>query len=108
MRVAFAESGKGPPLVRVANWFTHLDLDWQSAVWRHWFEALSDGRTLIRYDPRGCSLSDRKVEDFALERWVEDLEAVVEAAGLTRFPLIGLCQGGTVAPQPTPRAIRRG
>lgn len=96
-RIAYSEVGSGPPLVRVANWFTHLDLDWQSAVWRHWFQTLAKGRTLIRYDPRGCGLSDRKVDDFSLDRWVEDLEAVVTAAGLTRFPLIGLCQGGTVA-----------
>lgn len=95
--IAFAESGKGPPLVRVANWFTHLDLDRQSAVWRHWFDVLSEGRTLIRYDPRGSGLSDRNVDDFSLDRWVDDLDAVVECAGLTRFPLIGLCQGGAVA-----------
>lgn len=84
-------------MVRVANWFTHLDLDRQSAVWRHWFDFLSDGRTLIRYDPRGSGLSDRDVDDFSLDRWIDDLEAVVECAGLTRFPLIGLCQGGAVA-----------
>lgn len=97
VRIAFAEAGSGPPVVRVANWFTHLDLDWQSEVWRHWFDLLSDGRTLVRYDPRGSGLSDRNVDDFALERWVDDLEAVVDAVGLTRFPLIGLCQGGVVA-----------
>ena len=96
-RIALARSGEGPPLVRVANWFTHLDLDRQSAVWRHWFDFLSDGRTLVRYDPRGSGLSDRDVDDFSLDRWIEDLDAVVESAGLTRFPLIGLCQGGAVA-----------
>ncbi|SEP24053.1 Pimeloyl-ACP methyl ester carboxylesterase [Salinihabitans flavidus] len=84
-------------MVRVANWFTHLDLDRQSAVWRHWFDFLSDGRTLIRYDPRGSGLSDRNVDDFSMDRWIEDLDAVVKCAGLTRFPLIGLCQGGAVA-----------
>ncbi len=97
VRIALARSGAGPPLVRVANWFTHLDLDRQSAVWRHWFEFLSDGRTLIRYDPRGSGLSDRNVDDFSLDRWIDDLDAVVERAGLTRFALIGLCQGGAVA-----------
>src|SRR6056297_2166684 len=96
-RIALARSGEGPPLVRVANWFTHLDLDRQSAVWRHWFDFLSDGRTLVRYDPRGSGLSDRDVDDFSLDRWIDDLDAVVECAGLTRFPLIGLCQGGAVA-----------
>ena len=97
IRIAFAKAGKGPPLVRVANWFTHLEIDWDSAIWRHWFEVLAEGRTLIRYDPRGCGLSDRNVEDFHLDAWVSDLEAVVDAAGLQRFPLFGLCQGGAVA-----------
>ena len=84
-------------MVRTANWFTHLELDWESAIWRHWFEALADGRTLVRYDPRGSGLSDRSVDDFSLEAWISDLESVVNAAGLRRFPLIGLCQGGVVA-----------
>ena len=97
VRLALAKAGEGPPLVRTANWFTHLELDWESAIWRHWFEALADGRTLVRYDPRGSGLSDRNVNDFSLEAWISDLEAVVDAAGLQRFPLLGLCQGGVVA-----------
>ena len=97
IRIALAKAGEGPPLVRTANWFTHLELDWNSAIWRHWFETLADGRTLVRYDPRGSGLSDRNVDDFSLEAWISDLEAVVDAVGLQRFPLIGLCQGGVVA-----------
>ena len=97
VRIALAQSGQGPPLVRVANWFTHLDFDRQSAVWQHWFDFLSHGHSLIRYDPRGSGLSDRNVDDFSLDRWIEDLDAVVQCAGLTRFPLVGLCQGGAVA-----------
>lgn len=97
VRIAFAESGRGPPLVRVANWFTHLDLDWNSPVWRHWIDALSRNRTLVRYDPRGSGLSDRDVRDFSLDHCLDDLETVANAAGLARFPLIGFCQGGVVA-----------
>jgi len=97
IRIALAKAGAGPPIVRTANWFTHLELDWESAIWRHWFEALADGRTLIRYDPRGSGLSDRNVDDLSLEAWVRDLETVVDAVGLRRFPLMGLCQGGAVA-----------
>jgi len=97
VRIALAKAGDGSPLVRVANWFTHLEIDWDSVIWRHWFEALAEGRTLIRYDPRGSGLSDRNVDNFSLEAWISDLEAVVDAAGLRRFPLIGLCQGGVVA-----------
>jgi len=97
VRIAFATAGEGPPLVRVNNWFTHLELDWTNPVWQHWSEALSEHRTLVRYDPRGSGLSDRNAADLSLDALVTDLEAVVDALGLRRFPLIGLCQGGAVA-----------
>jgi pimeloyl-ACP methyl ester carboxylesterase len=97
VRIAFATAGQGPPLVRVNNWFTHLEIDWDSPVWRHWLEAFVERRMLIRYDPRGSGLSDRDAADFSLDAWVADLEAVVDAIGLRRFPLVGLCQGGLVA-----------
>ena len=96
-RIALATAGEGPPLVRVNNWFTHLELDWASPVWRHWSEALVEKRTLVRYDPRGSGLSDRDAVDFSLDAMVSDLEAVVDALGLRRFALMGLCQGGVVA-----------
>lgn len=96
-RIAFATAGQGPPLVRVNNWFTHLELDWNSSVWRHWTDTLSERHTLIRYDPRGSGLSDRDASDFSLGALVGDLEAVVDALGLRRFPIIGLCQGGVIA-----------
>jgi len=97
VRIAFATAGQGPPVVRVNNWFTHLEIDWDSPVWRHWLEAFVQRRMLIRYDPRGSGLSDRQVTDFSLDAWVADLEAVIDAVGLRRFPLFGLCQGGVVA-----------
>lgn len=96
-RIAFATAGEGPLLVRVNNWFTHLELDWDSPVWRHWSEALVAGRTLVRYDPRGSGLSDRNAGDFSFGAMVSDLEAVVDALELPRFSLLGLCQGGAVA-----------
>jgi pimeloyl-ACP methyl ester carboxylesterase/tRNA A-37 threonylcarbamoyl transferase component Bud32 len=96
-RIAFATVGEGPPLVKAANWLSHLEFDWNSPVWRHWLRELSRRRTLIRYDERGCGLSDRDVEDFTLDAWVRDLEAVVEALGLERFPLLGISQGGPIA-----------
>src|SRR5947207_3172369 len=97
VRIAFATTGHGPPVVRVNNWFTHLEIDWDSPVWGHWLEALAQRRMLIRHDPRGSGLSDREVADFSLDALVGDLEAVVDAVGLRRFPLVGLCQGGVVA-----------
>jgi pimeloyl-ACP methyl ester carboxylesterase len=97
VRIAFATAGEGPPLVRVNNWFTRLELDWDNPVWRHWSEALVELRMLLRYDPRGSGLSDRDVTDLSLDAMVADLEAVVDALKLRRFPLLGLCQGGVIA-----------
>lgn len=96
-RLAYATVGDGPPLVRAAHWITHLDYEWTSPVWQHWMEGLSRGRTLVRYDERGCGLSDHDPYDVSLESFVRDLEAVVDDLGLERFPLMGLSQGGPVA-----------
>jgi pimeloyl-ACP methyl ester carboxylesterase/DNA-binding winged helix-turn-helix (wHTH) protein len=95
--IAYATSGTGPPLVKPANWITHLEYDWESPVWRHWLRELSRDHTLLRYDERGCGLSDRVAADQSFESWVGDLETVVDAAGLDRFPLLGLSQGCAVA-----------
>lgn len=97
VHVAYAVSGTGPPLVKAANWLTHLDLEWASPIWAHWLDGLSRHRTLVRYDERGCGLSDWEVSDFSFDAWVNDLELVVNAAGLDRFPLLGVSQGGAVA-----------
>jgi pimeloyl-ACP methyl ester carboxylesterase len=96
-RIAYASSGSGPPLVKAANWLTHLDLEWQSPVWAHWLHALSQRHRLIRYDERGSGLSDWDVEEFAFSDWVEDLAVVVDRCHLDRFPLLGVSQGGAVA-----------
>lgn len=97
VRLAYAVHGSGPPIVRAATWLTHLDFDWASPVWRHWLRALGDGHTVVRYDERGCGLSDRDVGDLSVDTWVADLESVVDAAGLDRFALLGISQGAAVA-----------
>jgi pimeloyl-ACP methyl ester carboxylesterase len=97
MRLAWAKSGKGPTIVKAANWLTHLEYDWDSPVWRHWLEGLAERHTLIRYDERGCGLSDRETKELSLECWVADLETVVDAAGLNRFVLLGISQGAATA-----------
>jgi pimeloyl-ACP methyl ester carboxylesterase/DNA-binding winged helix-turn-helix (wHTH) protein len=96
-RLAYAVTGDGPPLVKVANWLSHLDYDWHSPVWRHWMTELSRRFRLIRYDERGCGLSDWDVPRFSFDDWVDDLETVVDTIGLERFPLLGISQGGPVA-----------
>ena len=92
-RIAFATSGRGPALVKVGNWLTHLEFDLQSPVWGHLVEALSADHTVIRYDQRGTGLSDRDVPEQSFEAWVNDLETVVDASGIERFALLGVSQG---------------
>jgi pimeloyl-ACP methyl ester carboxylesterase/DNA-binding winged helix-turn-helix (wHTH) protein len=96
-RIAYATMGEGPVLVKAANWLTHLDHDRETFVWRHWLEGLARNRRLIRYDERGCGMSDWDVESFEFDDWVDDLEMVVDAAGLDTFPLLGVSQGAAVA-----------
>lgn len=97
VKLAYASSGKGPPIVKVANFLNHLEFDWQSPVWRQWLDALSRDHTFIRYDQRACGLSDWEVSDISFEAWVSDLETVVDALGLERFPLLGMSQGAPIA-----------
>jgi pimeloyl-ACP methyl ester carboxylesterase len=96
-RIAYASHGSGPPLVRAATWLTHLELDWESPVWRHWLEGLAERHTVFRYDERGCGVSDRDVEDLSLEARLADLAAVIDAAGLERAALLGISHGGPLA-----------
>ena len=99
VRIAYAKSGDpgAPPLVKPANWLTHLEFDWNSPVWRHWLTEMGRGHTLIRYDERGCGLSDHDAADVSFDSWVSDLEAVVNAERLERFSLLGISQGCAVA-----------
>jgi pimeloyl-ACP methyl ester carboxylesterase/DNA-binding winged helix-turn-helix (wHTH) protein len=97
VRIAYAAVGKGPPLVKAANWLNHLEYDWQSPIWSHVLRAIAARYRLIRYDERGNGLSDWDVKDISFEAFVRDLESVVDANGLKRFPLLGISQGCAVS-----------
>jgi DNA-binding SARP family transcriptional activator/pimeloyl-ACP methyl ester carboxylesterase len=97
VRIAYALAGTGPPLVKAANWLNHLEFDFESPVWRHWIEAFTHDHTFVRYDERGTGLSDWDVFDISFDAFVRDLETVVDAAGLERFPLLGLSQGCAIS-----------
>lgn len=96
-RIAYAVTGEGPPLVRASHWLGNLDFDWQTPVWGPWIEALSERYRLLRYDSRGCGLSDREAQDITIDDLVADLECVVDKAGIDRFALLGMSQGGAVS-----------
>ncbi len=96
-QIAMASLGRGAPLLRAAHWLSHVEHDARSPVWTHWLTELSRDHTFIRYDQRGCGLSDRSPPSTSFEAWVDDLEAVVEANRLTQFALLGMSQGGAIA-----------
>ena len=95
--LAYAVHGSGPTLVRAATWLTHLELDWRSPVWRHWLDVLGEQHTVLRYDERGCGLSDRNPDELSFEAGVRDLETVIDAVGVDSFVLLGISQGASVA-----------
>ena len=96
-RLAYAKVGQGPPLMKVGNWMSHLEYDWNSPVWQPWLEGWSRYHTFYRYDPRGCGLSDWNVSDFSFDALVSDLETVADAEGLEQFDLFAMSQGGCVS-----------
>lgn len=98
-KIAYATSGTGPKIMRAGHFLTHLEVDWKSMIWRPYLDALGQDHTLVRYDQRGTGLSDRSLCNIDLESHVADLEAVANAVGLDRFPLIALSQGVPVAIQ---------
>jgi pimeloyl-ACP methyl ester carboxylesterase len=106
--LAYAIDGEGTPQVKAGNWMTHLDYDRRSPVWRHSVSELSRSYTLIRYDERGCGLSERQFDGTpTLDTYVGDLAAVADAAGLERFALLGLSGGGPTAIEYTARNSER-
>jgi pimeloyl-ACP methyl ester carboxylesterase/DNA-binding CsgD family transcriptional regulator len=96
-RIATAACGKGPVILRAAHWLSHITYDLDRPVWRPWVEALSQRHRYVRYDPRGCGLSDRHCASLSLTAWHRDLEAVAAIVGTQRFALLGVSQGGALA-----------
>lgn len=97
VRLAYSVIGKGSPVVRPSHWLTHLEYDLESPVWRHVVLGLAQRHSLVRFDARGSGMSQRDVTDVSFERWVGDLEVVVDAVALPKFTLLGVSQGAAVA-----------
>ena len=97
VRLAYAVSGEGSPLVLSGTWLTHLEHQWCSLAWRPWLDIFTREHNVLRHDSRGCGLSDRDAGNLSFESWVADLESVIEAADFRRFALVGTCWGGPIA-----------
>jgi pimeloyl-ACP methyl ester carboxylesterase/DNA-binding CsgD family transcriptional regulator len=104
-RLAWAESGSGPVLVKAANWLTHLEYEWQSPVWKHWMQFFSSHCRFVRYDERGCGMSECDLRQLIVEQWTDDLESVIDAARPAEpVTLLGISQGAVACIE---YAIRR-
>jgi pimeloyl-ACP methyl ester carboxylesterase/DNA-binding CsgD family transcriptional regulator len=97
VQVAWAEIGSGLPLIKAANWLSHLEYDWESPVWRHWLQFFAGHFRYVRYDERGCGMTDWNVGDLSFATWVSDLEALIDVAAPPQpFALLGISQGAAV------------
>lgn len=96
-RLAWARSGRGPVLVRVAHWMTHVEHDATSPIWRPWLEQLGRKLSIVRYDERGCGLSSADDTPPSLDAAVEELGAVVDACEAPQVALLGMSAGACAA-----------
>jgi pimeloyl-ACP methyl ester carboxylesterase/DNA-binding CsgD family transcriptional regulator len=93
-RLAWAQSGAGPIMVKAANWLTHLEYEWDSPVWRHWIEFFSTHCRFVRYDERGCGMSEWQPGTLSLDQWAADLGSIIDAAEPSGpVTLLGISQG---------------
>jgi pimeloyl-ACP methyl ester carboxylesterase/DNA-binding CsgD family transcriptional regulator len=98
VQLAWAEAGQGPLLVKAANWLTHLEYDWESPVWRHWIRFFADHFRFVRFDERGCGMTDWDVGDLSFGHWVKDLELVADTvAPAAPMILLGISQGAAAS-----------
>ena len=97
VRLAYAQVGSGPPLLKSAHWIGHLEYDWELPIFRQFLLGLASSFALTRFDARGNGLSDWDVGELSLDAWVSDMKTVADAAGLTRFPVLGVSQGCAVS-----------
>jgi DNA-binding winged helix-turn-helix (wHTH) protein/class 3 adenylate cyclase len=97
VRIAYSTMGQGPPVIIPPQLVTHLEADLVEGPLADVYEGLARRHTLVRFDMRGTGLSDRNVSLSSEQLFVLDFEAVVDALGLEKFPLYGLCGGGELA-----------
>jgi pimeloyl-ACP methyl ester carboxylesterase/DNA-binding CsgD family transcriptional regulator len=97
VQLAWAAMGNGPPLIKAANWLTHLQYDLESPVWQHWIRFFARHFRFTRYDERGCGMTQWQVPEVSVARWIDDLEAVAAVAEPQGpVALLGISQGAAI------------
>ena len=96
--IAYQVVGDGPlDLVAVLGFATHLELQWEMPPLARFFERIGSFARLILFDKRGTGLSDPVAEVPTLEQRIDDVRAVMDAAGSERAALFGLSEGGPMS-----------
>ncbi|MEM7642216.1 MAG: alpha/beta fold hydrolase [Pseudomonadota bacterium] len=93
VRIAWSRMGSGPPLLASARWLGNLALDHESPFSNRIVRQLAERFTLVQFDHRGIGQSERMIEGATLGDFATDIEAVVDAAGLDRFPMLTMAHG---------------
>jgi pimeloyl-ACP methyl ester carboxylesterase/DNA-binding CsgD family transcriptional regulator len=97
VRLAWAESGGGRPIVKASNWLSHLEYEWESPVWSHWMRFFSECGRFVRYDERGCGMSAWNPEGLTLDQFTSDLATVIDAADPDGpVTLLGISMGAPI------------
>jgi pimeloyl-ACP methyl ester carboxylesterase len=95
VHVAYQVTGRGEiDMVLAPGTVSHLDLDWDRPEKVSFIERLSSFCRLIRFDKRGTGLCDRPLNVATLEDRIDDIRAVMDAAGSERAVLFGVSEGG--------------
>ena len=98
VNIAYQVMGEGPlDLIVVPGWISNLDMHWQMLGYEAWVRRMTSFCRLIVFDKRGTGLSDRDVGDSTLEERMDDLRAVLDAAGSERAAVLGFSEGGSLA-----------
>jgi DNA-binding winged helix-turn-helix (wHTH) protein/pimeloyl-ACP methyl ester carboxylesterase len=95
VNIAYQVIGDGPfDLVFVMGWVSHLEYFWREPSFARFLQRLASFSRLILFDKRGTGLSDRVTVLPSLEQRMDDVRAVMDAAGSRQAALLGVSEGG--------------
>jgi class 3 adenylate cyclase/pimeloyl-ACP methyl ester carboxylesterase len=94
VQLAWADIGEGSPVLKAPNWLNHLEYEWRSPIWGPVCAELVRRFRLVRFDQRGNGLSEWEADEISERTMISDMAAVAGSAGLERFALLGISQGG--------------
>ncbi len=99
MHIAYQVSGTGDlDIVVVPGWISHLESQWEEHSYRRFMQRLSSSGRVIRFDKRNMGLSDRIGDSMpSLEERMDDVRAVMDAAGSPRAVLVGVSEGSALS-----------